>query len=183
MRHLQYWRLTVRIWSLATSSPGALLKGNSWKGNRLGLWTFVILLQNMFGLSVDFGSRGSKVAVRLALSKLVKQIPLNRASKVPRNRLGLSTFVVLLQNMVDLQVHFGSRGSKVAVRLALSKLVKQIPLNRASKVPLNRLGLSTFVVLLQNMVGLSVDFGSRGSKVAVRLALAKLVNHALINYQ
>lgn len=36
----------------------------------------------MIGLSVDFGSRGSKVAVKLALSKLVKQIPLNRASKV-----------------------------------------------------------------------------------------------------
>jgi hypothetical protein len=54
--------------------------------------------------------------------------------------------------MVGLSVDFGSRGSKVAVKLALSKLVKQIPLNRASKV-------------------------------AVQLALTKLVKHALINYQ
>lgn len=46
----------------------------------------------------------------------------------------------------------GSRGSKVAVKLALSKLVKRIPLNRASKV-------------------------------ALQLALTKLVKHALINYQ
>jgi hypothetical protein len=36
----------------------------------------------MVGLSVDFGSRGSMVAVKLTLSKLVKQIPLNKESKV-----------------------------------------------------------------------------------------------------